>query len=236
MKLILPDYDFKFEDGLAEIKDGKLYIYKPGSFTEIMYRLTYLVYGKDECYFCHRKLRTNMLEIDNSKYFSQITLDHLVPQDFGGPTITNNLRPACSDCNSSKGNMYPDEFEEYRKYQGKKDKASKIEKRQFKKSLEIKQKQRRLGEIESVNKEWFSDEVIRNIYVNFWITEPLGIMYRKQENFFKNYKRLPKPIVISQNRFLLDGFNTILLGKYNFCDKNIKIIVLENVYFEGFPE
>lgn len=235
MKLILPDYDFQFEDGLAEIKDGKLYIYKPGSFKEIMYKLTYMIYGNDECYFCHRKLRTNMLELDNSKYFSQITLDHLIPQDFGGPTITNNLRPACSDCNSSKGNMYPDEFDEYKKFDGKKDKASKVEKRQFKESLRLKQERRRFGEIESVNEEWYSDELIRNIYVNFWITEPLGVMYKKQERFFKNYKRLPKPIVISQNRFLLDGFNTILLGKYNFGDKKIKIIILENVYFMGFP-
>ena len=235
MKLILPDYDFKFEDGLAEIKDGKLYIYKPGSFKEIMYKLTYMIYGNDECYFCHRKLRTNMLELDNSKYFSQITLDHLIPQDFGGPTITNNLRPACSDCNSSKGNMYPDEFDEYKKFDGKKDKASKVEKRKFKESLRLKQERRRFGEIESVNEEWYSDELIRNIYVNFWITEPLGVMYKKQERFFKNYKRLPKPIVISQNRFLLDGFNTILLGKYNFGDKKIKIIILENVYFMGFP-
>jgi len=235
MKLILPDYDFKFEDGLAEIKDGKLYIYKPGSFKEIMYKLTYMIYGNDECYFCHRKLQTNMLELDNSKYFSQITLDHLIPQDFGGPTITNNLRPACSDCNSSKGNMYPDEFDEYKKFNGKKDKASKVEKRKFKESLRLKQERRRFGEIESVNEEWYSDELIRNIYVNFWITEPLGVMYKKQERFFKNYKRLPKPIVISQNRFLLDGFNTILLGKYNFGDKKIKIIILENVYFMGFP-
>ena len=235
MKLILPDYDFSFEDGLAEVRDGKLYIFKPGSFKEIMYRLTYMIYGKDECYFCHRKLRTNMLELDNAKYFSQVTLDHLVPQDFGGPTITNNLRPACSDCNSSKGNMYPDEFEEYRKFDGKKDKASKIEKRQFKEALRLKQERRRFGEIESVDEKWFSDELIRNIYVNFWITEPLGVMYKKQERFFKNYKRLPKPIVISQNRFLLDGFNTILLGKYNFGEKKIKIIILENVYFMGFP-
>ncbi len=235
MKLILPDYDFGFEDGFAEVKDGKLYIYKPGAFKEIMYRLTYMLYGNDECFFCHRKLRTSMLELDNNKFFSQITLDHLIPQDFGGPTITNNLRPACSECNSSKGNMYPDEFDEYRKFEGKKDKLSKIEKKRFKESLKLKQERRRFGEIECVNEEWYSDELIRNIYVNFWITEPLGVMYKKQERFFKTYKRLPKPIIISQNRFLLDGFNTILLGKYNFSDKKIKIIILENVYFMGFP-
>jgi len=234
MKLILPEYDFKFEDGIAEVKDGKLYIYKPGSFKEVMYRLTYEIYGKDECFFCHRKLRTDMLQRDNSKYFSQITLDHLIPQDFGGPTITNNLRPACSACNSSKGNMYPEEYEEYRKFLGKTDDTSREEKRKFKQELELKKEKRRLGELESINEEWFSDEPIYNIYVNYNITEPLGVAYRKQEKFFKNYKRLPKPIIISQNRFLLDGFITILLGKYNFCDKNIRKIILENVYYQGF--
>ena len=236
MKLLLPNYNFKFQDGIAEVKNDTLYIYKPGAFKEVMYRLTYMIFGKDRCYFCQRKIRTNMLELDNKKFFSQVTLDHLVPQDFGGPTITNNLHPACSECNSSKGNMYPDEFEEYRKFEGKKDKASKIEKRKFKESLMLKQERRRFGEIESVKKEWFTEELIRNIYVNFWLTEPLGIMYRKQDRFFKKYKRLPKPIIVSQNRFLLDGFNTILLAKYNFINEKIQIMVLENVFFVGFPE
>jgi hypothetical protein len=130
--------------------------------------------------------------------------------------------------------MYPDEYEEYRKFLGKKDEKTKEEKRKFKEELELKKEKRRLGKIESINEEWFSNEPICNIYVNYNITEPLGVAYRKQEKFFKTYKRLPKPIVISQNRFLLDGFITILLGKYNFCDKNIKIIVLENVCYHGF--
>jgi hypothetical protein len=235
MKLILPDYNIKLEDGLAEVKDGILYIYKPGSFKEVMYQLTYLIYGKDECYFCHKKLRSNMLEMDNEKYFSQITLDHLIPQEFGGPTITNNLRPACSECNSTKGNMYPEEFLKYRNFDNnKRDKKTKIAKRSFKEALRFTQEQRRYGVIESIDKEWFTDESIRNIYVSFWIAEPLGLMYKKQERFFKKYKRLPKPIVVSQNRFLLDGFNTILLAKYNYCER-LSIIVLENVIFVGFP-
>ena len=65
--------------------------------------------------------------------------------------------------------------------------------------------------------------------------EPLGYMYHKQEKFLRKYKRLPKPIIISSNRFLLDGFNTILLAKYNHISK-IDTIVLENVVFCGFPD
>ncbi len=235
MKLILPDYNYVFEDEIAEVKDGILYVYKPGAFKEVMYRLTYLIYGKDECYFCHRKLRTDISETDESKYFSQITLDHLVPQEFGGPTISNNMRPACSRCNNLKSNMYPDEFEEYCMYEGKKDKEFKNLRKNFKEKLQLKQEKRRYGQLESIPKEWVSDELFRTIYVNFWISEPLGVEYFKQEKFYKKYKRLPKLAIVSQNRFLLDGFNTILLAKYNFCER-INVIVLENVYYSGFPE
>ena len=232
---MLPDYDFKFEDGIAEVKDGFLYIYKAGAFKEVMYRLTYIIFGKEECYFCHRKLRSNMLEMDNTKYFSKITLDHLIPQTFGGPTITNNLRPACSECNNEKENMYFDEFQEYKKLKSMENGNYEEEKRKFKKQLAITQDKRRRGEIESIPKEYFTKITFNNIYVNFWIDQPLGNMYAKQNRFLKKYKRLPKPIIISQNKFLLDGFNTILLGKYNYNEK-VDIIVLNNVYFAGFPE
>ena len=235
MKLMLPDYNYMFEGEIAEVKDGVLYIYRPGAFKEVMYKLTYLIFGETECCFCHKKLRTDILEIDEDKYFSQITLDHLIPQEFGGPTIPNNMRPTCSRCNNLKGNMYLDEFMEYCKFEMKNDKESKILKRKFKEELQLKQEKRKYGQIESIPKDWISDELIRTIYVNFWISEPLGVEYFKQEKFYKKYKRLPKLAIISQNRFLLDGFNTILLAKYNFSER-INVIMLENVYYKGFPE
>ena len=55
MIIPLPPYDYKFDDGSGEIKDKILYIYRIGSFDDMMRKLTYLVYGKKECYFCHRK-------------------------------------------------------------------------------------------------------------------------------------------------------------------------------------
>lgn len=131
--------------------------------------------------------------------------------------------------------MYPDEFEEYCMYEGKKDKEFKNLRKNFKEKLQLKQEKRRYGQVESIPKEWISTELFRTIYVNFWISEPLGVEYFKQEKFYKKYKRLPKLAIISQNRFLLDGFNTILLAKYNFSEK-INVIVLENVYYKGFPE
>ena len=235
MKIPLPNYDYKFEDGSAEVKDGMLYIYKPGSLKDVMYKLTYLVYGATECYFCHRKLRTSDLGVNNNQFFTKMTLDHLVPQEFGGPTIPNNMRPACSNCNSTKGNMYPDEFELYRQYWGKKDEKTKAERKKFSEELTLKQEKRKYGQIESIPREWICQELIRNIYVNFCIAEPLGVEYHRQEKFYKKYKRLPKPIIISENRFLLDGFNTIMLAKNNYVER-VNVIVLENVFYRGFPE
>lgn len=235
MKVQLPEYDYKFEDDSAEIKDGKLFIYRPNVTKEVMYKITYLIYGYTECYFCHRKLRTSELEANNNQYFSKMTLDHLVPQEFGGLTIPNNMRPVCSNCNSTKDNMYLDEFEMYKQFIGKKDEDSKISRKKFREELKTKQEKRRYGQIETIPKEWLTEELIRNIYVNFCITEPLGVEYFRQEKFYKKYKRLPKPIVISENRFLLDGFATILMAKYNHIER-VNVVVLENVYYMGFPQ
>lgn len=44
-----------------------------------------------------------------------VTIDHIVPQDFGGPTISNNLIPSCSKCNKEKGNMTKEEYDEFKR-------------------------------------------------------------------------------------------------------------------------
>ena len=36
----------------------------------------------------------------------EMTIDHMYPQDFGGPTITNNLLPSCKKCNNDKDDEY----------------------------------------------------------------------------------------------------------------------------------
>ena len=196
MKIPLLDYDYFFEDGSAEVKEGVLYIYKPGTLKEVMYKLTYLIYGSTECYFCHRKIRTSIAEANNNQYFSKMTLDHLVPQEFGGITTPNNMRPACSNCNSAKDNMYPDEFEMFRQFLGRKDDETRIAKKKFLEELKLKQEKRKYGQLESIPKEWVSQEKVRNIYVNVCIAEPLGVEYHRQEKFYKKYKRLPKPKII----------------------------------------
>lgn len=237
MKIPLPEKDIVIEEGVAEVKNGKLYLYKNGVFKETMYKLTYMIFGNDECYYCHRKLRTHQSQSDNKKYFSKISMDHLIPQDFGGPTIPNNLRPACTDCNSRKGNMFEDEFTGYKEIvqrtEGKGKKGRK-KRRLFRKKIQSTQELRRKGDIESLPKEWISNVEIKNVYVNFWLSQPKGNAYDRIYQAVLEHNYLIDTAVITGNGFLVDGFNAILIAKYH--EIPIRCIILENVIFCGFPD
>ena len=233
MKLILPENNCILCDGSAEVKDGILYIYRAGSFKDVMYELTYLIFGDEECYYCHRKRDKKKAERE-SNYFSKVTLDHLIPQTFGGPTIPNNMRPSCCNCNELKENMYPEEFEEFRRLSNGNSKESKEELRRCLRRIADEKQRRYYGEIPSLPDEMVCKETIHNIYVNFCIMQPVGVAYEKLKRFFKKYKRLQKPIIISKNRFLLDGYNISLLSKYE--KQPVTVILLENVIYMGFPE
>ncbi|MBR2744866.1 MAG: HNH endonuclease [Clostridia bacterium] len=236
MKILLPKSDMILEEGVSEIKDGKLYLYKSGVFKETMYKLSYMIFGDDECYYCHRKLRKEPSQTERKKFFSQISMDHVIPQDFGGPTITDNLRPACTDCNSAKGNMFEDEFREYRKIRQRtasKGKQGRAERRLFKEKILLTQELRRYGNIASLPAEWITEEEIKNVYVNFWLTQPKGSAYQLMFESVKKYNYLMEVATITGNGFLVDGFNAVLISKY--YEVPIRAIISENVIYSGFP-
>lgn len=81
------------------IKDGILFVRNRWSLKQVMSSLTYQIKGRRECYYCHKKF-----------FPSEMTLDHLYPQQIGGPTITNNLVPCCNECNGKKGNLTREEY------------------------------------------------------------------------------------------------------------------------------
>ena len=55
------------------------------------------------CYLCGKELNFNLTQNEND---SDITLDHLWPQAYGGDSIEENILPACRDCNSRKKRDY----------------------------------------------------------------------------------------------------------------------------------
>lgn len=239
MKATLPKFDYVFEDGSAELKDGILYIYRAGSFDDIMYKLAYLLWDDKTCFFCHRKfVEANAKGIiaasgNNVLLITQSTLDHLVPQTFGGPTITNNLRPTCRLCNSTKSNFYPDEYRRFIEISKLEGTQGWKERRIFKQEIKEIQLKRLKGEVRPFPEEWYSPKP-KSVFVNISQCQALGEGYRKQESFLKKYGRLQKPIILSNNGVLLSGFNSLLLSKY-YNVKHIDYIILENVVYAGVP-
>ena len=54
------------------------------------------------CYYCGKRTGP-----------AKLTMDHLVPLSRGGKSSRGNLVPACKECNNSKKNLLPMEWEEY---------------------------------------------------------------------------------------------------------------------------
>ena len=216
MNILLPQkfkcYD---KDGVleAEVKDNKLYLYRFTAFKKVMYELTYKIYG-NKCIYCGENVANS--------------IDHRIPQDFGGPTITNNLYPTCKSCNSLKTNMMEEEFYEFLSLK------SKEEKKLFFKNLKVKQEERRYGTIPSIPEEWIAKPNERRhvIITPVYINEPLGTKYKRLRAFYKKYKNQKGCVILSKDGFLFDGFNILFLGKEENRSDYIQII-LENVILKS---
>ena len=237
MKILLPDFDCVLCDGAAEVKDNILYLDRLGAHKEVMYKLAYMLYGDDECYYCHRKLRRNQDQFDSKKYFSKISIDHLIPQDFGGPTITDNLRPSCTDCNARKGNLFEDEYYEYLKVVQRtinRGKQGRQEKRLFREKILFKQELRRFGDVPSLPDDWIAAPgEIKNIWVNYWIGQKKGGSYEQMVADVQKYDYLIKPVTITANGVVVDGFNANLVA--TFYGVTPIIVRMENVIQCGYP-
>lgn len=234
MKILLPNYNMVIGDS-AEVRDDKLYLYKIGDFDDVMYMLTYEIFGKDECYYCHRKLRQHETQCNNNLYFSRISIEHLIPQFFGGPTITNNMRPACTACNSRKSNMFEDEYYMYlRLLRIAKTTGDATLLERFKEELLVKQEKRKKGEIASLPAEWTEDRDINSIWVQYRIGQKKGDSYKKTLAEAIQYGFLIKPMLITANNVLVDGFNANLVA--TFLDIPRIIIPMDNVIQCGYGD
>ena len=100
-------YDERGRNKLAWVEDGILKLKVDASFRKAMYELTYELKGRNVCEYCGK----TFLDED-------MTLDHMIPQERGGPTITNNLVPSCKECNSKKSNMTAEQYIKYKNLSG----------------------------------------------------------------------------------------------------------------------
>lgn len=201
------------EKNKAYIEDGILKMEMKASFRYVMYELTFMLRGgKHQCCYCGK----------SSKKI-KMTIDHMYPQDLGGPTITNNLLPACQKCNSEKSNM---NAKQYKRFLQLKEIGRSNE---FWKDLRHHQEYIKKWYGFDLPKGWISNKEISQVLLYMKFDEEFrGKTYKNIMMHYDKYGYLPKPIIIDKNGFLLDGFRILMFAK-NKQIKKIPIIQLDNV-------
>lgn len=199
---------------LAFVENGILKMTKHSSFRKIMIELTYQIKGKEECQFCHKTVTKDGIKM---------TIDHMFPQDLGGPTITNNLIPACSVCNNEKRNMTCEQYEIFLQ------KGTDKEKKVYLDRLKEYQDTLRQNKIYQIPEEWLSETTIEDIILNINLAENYREKrYKSYERYYLTFGILKCPIILDRNNFLLDGFLQVMLAK-NYNIKSVPTIEIENV-------
>ena len=214
MIVLLPKKPFVYDNGAAVVEGNILYINRPVDFNDLMYALTYEIYEPDvRCHYCGEPLTVN-----------NRTLDHKFPVDLGGPTLTNNLVPTCRRCNSTKGNLLEDQFKKFISFEiPEQAKAYRI-------GIEKKHKEvKRAGTV--IPKEWIcpSNYPLNVIKMRMHIDVKLGKGYNSIKRKYAKYGTILRPVVVSANKELLDGFNVCLFAKAHDCLDKVNIIKLDNV-------
>lgn len=183
---------------------------RQGKFHDVMYDITYELKGRNKCYYCGQEILP-----------AKMTLDHVYPRSLGGPTIPQNLVPACRKCNGRKENMTPEQF---RSYLALKDEEQK--RRFIKEYFATKYFQERWVHI--LPEEWISSTSISELLLLIDLQDTSTNKYKKTKEYYLRCKQFPKPIIIDCHRFVLDGFTEVLYAKNNRI-KEIPAIILENV-------
>ena len=194
----------------AKVRGRRLTIRGSLDFEDLMYELTYSIKGRELCYYC-------------GKTVHEITIDHIFPRDYGGISIPNNLLPACSKCNSEKSNL---NFHEYQIFKT----LSNLEKKEFREKVYRQKEKIRYKFGFNIPNSWVKFVHISRIFVRVCFDQTLykGKKYIKYTSFIKKYGHLPRPIIVSENFVLLDGF-TILACAREQGIHNIPVVILENV-------
>lgn len=215
MNIELPK-EFSMEDERkgqkAYIENGILKLTRQVNFSILMVEISYQLKGKDKCSYCGKEV----LE-------EEITIDHMFPVNFGGPTITNNLAPACKECNSEKGNMTVQQYITFLE-----SKSIGLEK-DYQRCLKKYQEGIRKKGLYQIPNEWITNKEITDIINVISLTDDYKKKrYRSLEKYYKEYGIIKNPIIIDKNSFLLDGFLTLMVAK-NYNTKSVPVIQLDNV-------
>ena len=198
----------------AFIKNDILYI-RYDKFEETMRALAYQMKGDEICYYCGAKLTKN-----------NRTLDHLYPRDYGGISIVDNLVPCCKQCNTRKRNLNEEEFRTIDKLQS--DFKALYE---YEKEVNLTHEQNRRCFGVSIPYNWYE------LKKDYEVLAPVlsGDEYKRNKGYiriaklYEQYGRICKPVVVTKNNIVVDGFLALMFAK-NLSEKvEVPFITLENV-------
>ena len=213
VKIQLPK-TFEYHDGPAHavVHNGVLEM-TSSDFEKTMYHLTYQLKGKARCFYCHKVLET-----------SKLTLDHVFPRDYGGISIPNNLKPCCKKCNEAKNNLLPWQYSRVQKLQKK-------ARTQLEELYQYQNMQERREKGILIPREWYELRKVYSVFALVTSGRPFKETrkYQRVLEMYETYGKICKPIVVSQNRFVLDGFAALLVAKNLGLNIPLPFITLENV-------
>ncbi len=209
----------------AFIENGILKMRFDVSFKSLMKDIVHFVMG-NRCFYCKNVMRAHL-----------ITVDHIFPQDIGGPTITNNLVPACRICNNDKQDM---NLIQYMRFLKKKDKNAKWKylkkarleneelkrdkKFSFLKDLGIEVIEMNLEDVKGYQENGYNKTLEGTLRKKGKRKDK----YTKIDEFYQKYGRLKKAIIVDRNNRLLGGFTSLMYAKNNHLNI-IPVIKLDNV-------
>ncbi len=198
-------------------KDGVLEIKGAWELYPLMSELTYKMKGKTVCQYCRRKIEPY-----------RMTIDHLYPREFGGISITNNLGPACGNCNREKGSLNEAEYRVMRTF------STRAEKERYYKMCIAEKNRKKYNPHYLIGfdlpEEWIEYRNIKQI-----TSGNNAKIYRKSKSYSKerafirkNNGKLSRPVVISKNGVLLESESVYYAAKDERITR-IPVVVLENV-------
>ncbi len=217
MIINLPEYYYisRGED-FVKVENGKMTIRGVWFWDIIMYKILKIIttdyFPIMECYYCHKKEKN-------------LTIDHQYPVAFGGVSLTSNMVFACKDCNGRKGNMNEEEFKEWRTLKNKNRRDSYYNSKIGQKTKKIKIK----GEYGfDLPHQWISFIDVESIKPLRDLQIRTSKKYKKAYEFVEKNQKIPRPLILSSNYYLLDGYIAYSIAQ-EFELKNIPVIILNNV-------
>jgi hypothetical protein len=204
-------YTTNNSNSFAYVADGILYISGYINFEDLMYSLTYTIFGYDKCRYCGKLLTP-----------ADRSLDHIYPRSWGGVSIPNNLLPSCKMCNQNKADMAPYQYNRWLKLE------THEERREYYKKCHKENSKRALNGKFILPHSWYEDFDVTKLFhdMDFSCLEQFKI--DKVNEYYETNHQYNHPIVVSSDNWLLKGKHIIYHAIVHEI-KTVPAIVLENV-------